>query len=135
VQDKIFKIGYEEGPFPSTKAFNDWFLAAALRQKPGPEGITGPYREFLSDAGHIYFTHADLTLGNIIISGIPGSQRIVGVIDWEQAGWYPEYWEYCKLFYGVEEAHEWRDARWAEKIVEPFEDEWFAFAEYSLWRM
>lgn len=73
-------------------------------------------------------------MGNIIISGAPGFQRVKGIIDWEQAGWYPEYWEYCKMLYGVELDHEWRTDDWPDKIVKPFEDVFFAFAEYSLWR-
>ncbi len=24
--------------------------------------------------------------------------KITGIIDWEDAGWYPEYWEYVKFF-------------------------------------
>ncbi|EXU97470.1 aminoglycoside 3'-phosphotransferase/choline kinase domain protein [Metarhizium robertsii] len=134
VQDKFFKLDYEEGPFQTIKSFNDWLLAAATRQRPGPNGVTGPYREYLPDTGEIYFTHGDLTLGNIIISDGPGPRRIAGIIDWEQAGWYPEYWEYCKLLYGVEYQHEWRSDGWADKIMRPFETEWDVFAEYALWR-
>jgi hypothetical protein len=135
VQDRFFKLDYEEGPFLSIKSFNDWLLAAATRRRPGPdEVIDGPYRDLLPDTGDIYFTHGDLTLGNIIVSGIPGSQRIVGIVDWEQAGWYPEYWEYCKALCGVEYTHEWRTHGWAEKLMKPFDDAWTAYAEYSLWR-
>ncbi|KFG79515.1 phosphotransferase enzyme family protein [Metarhizium anisopliae] len=134
VQDKFFKLDYEEGPFRTIKSFNDWLLAAATRQRPGPNGVTGPYREYLPDTGEIYFTHGDLTLGNIIISDGPGPRRIAGIIDWEQAGWYPEYWEYCKLLYRVEYQHEWRSDGWAEKVMRPFETEWDVFAEYVLWR-
>ena len=25
------------------------------------------------------------------------SCRITGIIDWELAGWYPEYWEYANI--------------------------------------
>jgi aminoglycoside phosphotransferase (APT) family kinase protein len=31
--------------------------------------------------------------------------HVVGILDWEMAGWYPEYWEWCK-------------ALWAEKSWE-----------------
>lgn len=135
VQDRFFKLDYEEGPFFTIKTFNDWLLAAATRQRPGPEGVVAdPYREFIPDSGNIYFTHGDLTLGNIIVSGTPGSRKIAAIVDWEQAGWYPEYWEYCKLLYGVEYSHEWREAGWADKVLESFDDEWTAFAEYSVWR-
>lgn len=138
--DRFFKLDYEEGPFHSIKSFNDWLFAAATRQRPGPDGFVpgldrdDMYRDFISDSGNIYFSHGDLTLGNIIVSGAAGSQRIVGIIDWEQSGWYPEYWEYFKLLYGVEYDHEWRNEGWAEKVMKPFPDELTAVAEYFLWR-
>jgi thiamine kinase-like enzyme len=133
LQDKLFRPEYIEGPFPSIKAFNDWFQAAAMRLKPGQK-VTEPYRELLSDSGHIYFTHGDLTYGNIIISGEPDSVRITGIVDWEQSGWYPEYWEYCKLLFAGPYSHEWRADGWAESVMEPYEDELFTFGEYAQWR-
>ncbi|KAL1297356.1 hypothetical protein AAFC00_004897 [Neodothiora populina] len=139
VQDRFFKTDYEAGPFFNIKSFNDWVFAAATRQRPGPEGISGldlpeMYRNLLPDTGSVYFTHGDLTLGNIMVSKKSGYQTIEAIIDWEQAGWYPEYWEYGKMCYGVEVSHEWRTEDWPDKIVEPFEDAWFAMAEYYVWR-
>ncbi|EJT68577.1 hypothetical protein GGTG_13852 [Gaeumannomyces tritici R3-111a-1] len=135
VQDRFFKLDYEEGPFFSIKSFNDWMGAAATRQKPGQEGFQRDvYRDFVADTGEIYFTHGDLTLGNIIISDGDSPRRIVGIIDWEQAGWYPEYWEYCKLLYAVDYEHGWRSEGWAEQVMKQYEEEWEAFGEYSHWR-
>lgn len=134
VQDRFFKLDYEEGPFSSIESFNDWLLIAALRQTTVPEKLDGSYRDLLPDRGNVYFTHGDLTLGNIIVSGAPGSKKVIGIVDWEQAGWYPEYWEYCKMFYGVEDSHEWSSAGWVSKIMRAFDDEYFAFSEYSHWR-
>lgn len=28
--------------------------------------------------------------------------RLSGIVDWECAGFYPEYWEFTKLFYGAQ---------------------------------
>ncbi|KAK2589971.1 hypothetical protein QQS21_012347 [Conoideocrella luteorostrata] len=42
----------------------------------------------------IVFTHGDLNPNNIIIRG----SQIVGIIDWREAGWFPEYWEYVQFF-------------------------------------
>ncbi|KAI0894345.1 kinase-like protein [Annulohypoxylon nitens] len=39
------------------------------------------------------FTHGDLTPRNIIVQGT----RIAGIIDWETAGWFPDYWEYANM--------------------------------------
>jgi hypothetical protein len=36
------------------------------------------------------FTHGDLSSLNIIIR----DDTVVGIIDWETAGWFPSYWEY-----------------------------------------
>ena len=38
----------------------------------------------------LVFTHGDLSSLNILACG----DDIVGIIDWETAGWYPSYWEY-----------------------------------------
>lgn len=139
MQDRFFTDDHIGEPFLSIKSFNDFLLAAATRHPPETE-ISSEYqrllyRDLLPDTGkNIYFTHGDLTLGNIIVSGIPGSQRIVDIVDWEQAGCYPEYWEYCKLLYEVEYDHEWRSAEWAEKVMESFEDEWNVYMQYSSWR-
>lgn len=39
------------------------------------------------------FTHGDFNPSNIIVR----DNKIVGIIDWEMAGWYPHYWEYTSL--------------------------------------
>lgn len=46
----------------------------------------------------IVFTHADLNLRNILADEIG---KVTGIVDWECAGWYPEYWEYTKSHFGV----------------------------------
>lgn len=40
------------------------------------------------------FTHGDVAPRNILVDD---SGRITGIIDWELAGWYPEYWEYANI--------------------------------------
>ncbi|RKF82150.1 hypothetical protein GcM1_174015 [Golovinomyces cichoracearum] len=36
------------------------------------------------------FTHGDLSSLNILARG----DKVVGIVDWETSGWYPDYWEY-----------------------------------------
>ncbi|KAI9927112.1 hypothetical protein ASPWEDRAFT_55379 [Aspergillus wentii DTO 134E9] len=38
----------------------------------------------------LVFTHGDLSSLNILADG----DDVVGIVDWETAGWYPSYWEY-----------------------------------------
>ena len=40
------------------------------------------------------FTHGDVAPRNIMVDK---DYRITGIIDWELAGWYPEYWEYANI--------------------------------------
>ncbi|KAM3422441.1 hypothetical protein BST61_g2789 [Cercospora zeina] len=54
----------------------------------------GPFAD--SAAFHrICFTHGDLAAINIFVR----DAKVVAIIDWECAGWYPEYWEYTKAHY------------------------------------
>lgn len=41
------------------------------------------------------FTHGDLSSLNILVRG----DDIVGIIDWETAGWMPPYWEYTSAWH------------------------------------
>ncbi|KFA75714.1 hypothetical protein S40288_04955 [Stachybotrys chartarum IBT 40288] len=134
--DRFFRYDYEEGPLHSIDAFNDLLVAAATRQPYGPqEIIKPPQHDEIPNDGEVYFTHGDLTLNNVLITGSTGSYKVEGIIDWEQAGWYPEYWEYCKMLYAIEIKHEFREAGWAQTIMRPWEDAFETWAEYSLWRM
>ncbi|KAJ6123897.1 hypothetical protein N7471_011214 [Penicillium samsonianum] len=40
------------------------------------------------------FTHADIAPRNILVDE---QNNVTGVLDWEWAGWYPEYWEYAQI--------------------------------------
>lgn len=42
-----------------------------------------------------YFTHSDLHDSNLLVEG----GRLSGIIDWECAGFKPEYWEFTKTMW------------------------------------
>lgn len=74
-----------------------------------------------------FFTHGDLHSANVLMS----QGRLAGIVDWECAGYFPEYWEFTKALYCI-----FGDKR-LEKIVrdafdEDYEDE--LRAERTLWR-
>lgn len=58
-----------------------------------------------SRRGHrIVFTHADLNPRNIMVDRVPGPDgkrrwEVVDIVDWETAGYYPEYWDCTKSLY------------------------------------
>jgi tRNA A-37 threonylcarbamoyl transferase component Bud32 len=51
------------------------------------------------------FTHADLAPRNIMVR----NGRIVAIVDWGYAGWYPEYWEFTKAHWNSFWSEEWDD--------------------------
>ncbi|KAF1840069.1 kinase-like protein [Cucurbitaria berberidis CBS 394.84] len=53
----------------------------------------------------LVFTHGDLSSLNTLVSG----DEIVGIIDWETAGWYPAYWEYTTAWNVNPQNQFWRD--------------------------
>ncbi|PYI29849.1 kinase-like protein [Aspergillus indologenus CBS 114.80] len=40
------------------------------------------------------FTHADIAPRNIMVDE---RNTVTGILDWEYAGWYPDYWEYAQI--------------------------------------
>ncbi|KAF3924129.1 hypothetical protein AA313_de0201272 [Arthrobotrys entomopaga] len=84
------------GPFVSETEFNEWLLSRILRQVR--HTLVVPYlREQLvaqtaRKAHAIVFTHSDFHPRNIMVDG----DEVVGWLDWEVAGWFPEHWECIK---------------------------------------
>jgi hypothetical protein len=124
--DSVF-WGYPglSGPFDSLKAFHDSFTTINLL--PGAGEFAAYSRRGLPDNIPIVFTHGDLHFSNIIIS--PVGSKVVGIIDWEFAGFYPEYWEWAKLKWaGLLESH------YVDKVVEPHMsvwEYWFGWMHYT----
>ena len=130
VLDIVFEGMPSAGRLTDIKLFNDWVSWLALGRLPDSSNCKDPYRSYLPDTGHIKFTHGDLHRGNIIIS--PTSPpRILGLVDWAQSGWYPDYWEYCKACYTSRYGDEWRD-QWIPKFLSPRTQEYEVFAEYVM---
>lgn len=89
------------GPFPNVSNFHSYFVATAVAvsqsKHAGSEAGQVNYQphHLFPDSVPITFTHGALHPRNIIISEGP-NPRVVSIIGWEQAGWYPAYWELCK---------------------------------------
>ncbi|TFY52227.1 hypothetical protein EVJ58_g10134 [Rhodofomes roseus] len=101
------------GPFPDEAAFSQ-----VLRFSDDP-----------ARRGHrIVFTHADLNPRNILVDRAvypDGSTgwRVTGIVDWENAGYYPEYWDYTKaLFEGF---------RWTRRYVNLVKEVFAELGDYS----
>ena len=94
------------GPFVDEAAFNQ-----VLRNPDDP-----------SRRGHkAVFTHADLNPRNILADRIirpdgTWGWTVTGIVDWENSGYYPEYWDYTKAFF---EGFRWNQ-RWLDFMHEVF---------------
>jgi thiamine kinase-like enzyme len=73
------------------------------------------------------FTHGDLRPANIIVTSTSPA-KVVAIVDWEQAGWYPDYWEYCKAMYTTDYEGEW--AKCISKFLDPHDTPLEAFDFY-----
>jgi thiamine kinase-like enzyme len=65
----------------------------------------------------LVFTHGDLSSLNIMARG----DEIVGLIDWETAGWYPSYWEYTAAHQVNPQNSFWVDE--IDKFLQPMPEE------------
>ncbi|KAL2136861.1 hypothetical protein VTI74DRAFT_587 [Chaetomium olivicolor] len=90
IRDRRIRGEDPQGPFPDEASFNQ-----VLRYPDDP-----------ARSGHrIVFTHADLNPRNIlaerVVVGEEGEMgwRISGIVDWENSGWYPEYWDCTKSMF------------------------------------
>ncbi|CAH0025933.1 unnamed protein product [Clonostachys rhizophaga] len=92
IRDTRVHFTYHSPPCQDEKAFND-YLSAALSEHTPPlvrEAFTRRLRTY----HRVVLTHCDLAPRNIMVQ----NWKIQGLVDWEDSGWYPEYWEYVKFF-------------------------------------
>ncbi|KAI0391532.1 kinase-like protein [Xylariaceae sp. FL0594] len=79
----------------SEQAFNEW-LISEIRSVVAPL-VKEAFARRLRTGHRIVLSHCDLTPRNIMVD--EEGKNITGLIDWENSGWYPEYWEYVKFFH------------------------------------
>lgn len=59
---------------------------------------------FHKEAHPVVLTHGDLSSLNILAQG----DEVVGIIDWETAGWLPYYWEYVSAWHANPQNYFWQ---------------------------
>ncbi|ETW75327.1 hypothetical protein HETIRDRAFT_108085 [Heterobasidion irregulare TC 32-1] len=78
--------------FTSVGEFTDYFRRMLLYFSA--EDWTEQLLSHFPRNAPIRFTHRDLIPRNIIVDG----STITAVVDWATGGFYPEYWEYCRMY-------------------------------------
>ncbi|KAG7139916.1 hypothetical protein HYQ45_003247 [Verticillium longisporum] len=66
----------------------------------------------------LVLTHGDLSSLNILVCG----DDVVGIVDWETAGWFPAYWEYTTAKYVNPRNPFWADP--VDRFITPMPKEW-----------
>lgn len=92
------------------QGFNQYLLDAIRNTTFSPM-----YRAFegrLRTNHRIVLSHCDLAPRNTMVK----DGQIVALIDWEEAGWFPEYWDYVKFFQRAVGCAGW--AEWADEVFE-----------------
>ncbi|KAL3456712.1 kinase-like domain-containing protein [Aspergillus heterothallicus] len=97
--------GSRGGPFKTETEFNNH-----LTSHIGESFIEVAERKNLPVRNHtqFYFTHSDLHHSNLLVE----NGRLSGIVDWESAGFRPDYWEFTKAMYGTTGPGIMRDIWW-----------------------
>ncbi|KAJ5256621.1 hypothetical protein N7478_012725 [Penicillium angulare] len=116
---------YTFGPFTSHEGFHSYIRANVpiedCNEVLGPEVTECHARRYRS-----CFIHADIAPQNIMVD----NEKASAIVDWEFAGWYPEYWEYTKAHYGQIDRQERYDG--LGNAMERYDEE--LRAEQTLWK-
>lgn len=88
-------FGRRADAFVNSEAFYEFFMQvpSSERSKAVENGLPNlPYES------PIVFTHGDLNFSNIMITrrSAKDGPHVLAIIDWEQSGWMPSFWEYSK---------------------------------------
>jgi Phosphotransferase enzyme family len=143
------------GPFDTESALNE-ALARKSMMNASDNGRHGYKADFYRRSlpsifrGHQpVFTHGDFQRKNIIVRRVvraapsasnkahKGTDSVedyeVTLVDWEKAGWYPTYWEYCSATWSFRWDDDWPNR--VEHILQPYRIEfpWMQMLFDELW--
>lgn len=104
------------GPFKNENEFRQGCTNAMYesRRDHWSQTVAGYIRAL--PPAEIVLTHNDLHPRNIIVR----DGKVVAIIDWELAGFYPEYWEYVKAWYRAGFDEPWVQDRAVDKVLQPY---------------
>lgn len=104
------------GPFDSEADFQKG-LIGALKER-GSQTWTDVVIRFIEamPPHKIVLTHNDIAPRNILVR----DAKVVGIVDWEFSGFYPEYWDYVKAFCWPDWQSSWIREGVIDKILDPY---------------
>ncbi|CCF38682.1 phosphotransferase [Colletotrichum higginsianum] len=126
IRDTRLYNTYHSPPCRDEAAFNDFLLSGLYESVPPL--LREAFSRRLRTNHRVVLSHCDLAPRNILVQ----EGKIKGLVDWEDSGWYPEYWEYVKFFQRAADK-EWKE--YAEDIFpELYHDELVDFVAISKWQ-
>ena len=105
------------GPFETHDNFHRFLRRGIDNEKHPNPAIGDIIRAHRSKLYRTVFTHGDLAPRNILVR----DGKIVGIVDWETSGWFPEYWEYTRAWESSLRFPEWREC--LGEFLDIYEDE------------
>ncbi|KAI7383821.1 hypothetical protein KC336_g18299 [Hortaea werneckii] len=84
------------GPFEDVASFHE-LIRGGMPIEASRDTFTDKVVDIHQRDYKVRFTHGDLNSLNVLIR----EGKIASIIDWECAGWYPEYWDYTKALYNM----------------------------------
>ncbi|UNI14719.1 hypothetical protein JDV02_001320 [Purpureocillium takamizusanense] len=127
IRDTRLYFTYHSAPCRDEAGFNEFLLSSLY--KVTPPLVWEAFTRRLRTDHRIVLSHCDLTPRNILVDK---DGRIIGLVDWEDSGWYPEYWEYVKFFQRSAD-NDWR--QYAEDIFsELYHDELVDYIAITKWQ-
>ncbi|KAF8531661.1 kinase-like domain-containing protein [Gautieria morchelliformis] len=82
------------GPFPTVQDFHTFLGTKYVQDHSDKFDEKDILDKTATRTYATAFTHGDIAPRNILVK----NKKIVAILDWESAGWYPEYWEYTRTF-------------------------------------
>lgn len=126
LRDTRLHFTYHSPPCRDEEAFNQFLLSALYEQTPPL--VRDAFSRRLRSDHRIFLSHCDLTPRNILVQ----DGKIQGLVDWEDSGWCPEYWEHVKFFQRT------ADKDWKQYVADIFpelyHDELVDFIAISKWQ-
>jgi tRNA A-37 threonylcarbamoyl transferase component Bud32 len=104
------------GPYKDEATFNEGIITALKNTLTSGWVDTVCKMVGALNSHEIVLTHGDISPRNIIVQG----SKVVAILDWELAGYYPEYWEYVKALYRPAWESEWIMDGAVDKILQPY---------------
>ncbi|KAJ5130650.1 Aminoglycoside phosphotransferase [Penicillium bovifimosum] len=120
----------EAGPFNTVQEFHGWFTFLYRKPMPDPYSVPiEPFRQDLPDDSEIKSTHGDLHRSNVLITRSE-PYHVLAIVDWEQSGWLPVYWEARKAQYTADRNDEW-STKYLPMILCQFTSTWDPWDYYT----